>query len=51
MGRRLIGSTDYPYDSVKEAQDWWKGLDLPADEKEAVARRNAIRIFKLPLES
>lgn len=51
MGSRLKGSTDYPYDSVKEAQDWWKGVDLPPDEKEAVARRNAIRIFKLPLES
>lgn len=50
VGSQLTGSTDYPYDSVKEAQDWWKGVDLPSDEKEAVARRNAIRIFKLPLE-
>ena len=41
---------DYPYDSIKEAQDWWKGIDLPQDQKEAVARRNAIRLFKLPLE-
>lgn len=41
---------DYPYDSIKEAQDWWKGVDLLHDEKEAVARRNAIRIFNLPLE-
>ncbi|KAG6354139.1 hypothetical protein INS49_004743 [Diaporthe citri] len=48
---RCMFSIDYPYDSVKEAQDWWKGVDLPPTDKEAVARRNAIRIFKLPLES
>jgi predicted TIM-barrel fold metal-dependent hydrolase len=42
---------DYPYDSIKEAQDWWKGVNLTPDEKEAVARGNAVRIFNLPLEA
>jgi 2,3-dihydroxybenzoate decarboxylase len=41
---------DYPYDSIKEAQDWWKSVELTHDEKEKVARRNAIRTFNLPLE-
>ncbi|KAB5581205.1 hypothetical protein GE09DRAFT_1085495 [Coniochaeta sp. 2T2.1] len=41
---------DYPYDTVEEAQSWWKSLDLPAKQKEAIARENAIRLFKLPLE-
>ncbi|KUI66326.1 2,3-dihydroxybenzoate decarboxylase [Cytospora mali] len=41
----------HPYDSIKEAQDWWKSVDLSVDEKDAVARKNAIRIFKLPLDS
>ncbi len=41
---------DTPYDTVKEAQDWWKSVDLPEREKEAVARGNAIRLFKLPLD-
>lgn len=45
------GSKDYPYDSIKEAQQWWRGVNLSPDEKEAVGRGNAIRIFKLPLES
>jgi len=35
---------------VEEAQSWWKAIDLPEDHKEAVARKNAIRLFKLPLE-
>ncbi|KAK3361430.1 hypothetical protein B0T24DRAFT_599152 [Lasiosphaeria ovina] len=47
---RCLFSIDYPYDTIEEAQDWWKTVDLPADEKEAVARGNAIRLFKLPLE-
>lgn len=48
---RCMYSIDYPYDQIKEAQDWWKGIDLPEDQKQAVARANAIRLFKLPLES
>jgi 2,3-dihydroxybenzoate decarboxylase len=40
---------DTPYDTIKEAQDWWKSVDLPEREKAAVARENAIRLFKLPL--
>ena len=40
---------DTPYDTIKEAQDWWKSVDLPERVKEAVARENAIRLFKLPL--
>ncbi|KAK1835640.1 hypothetical protein QBC39DRAFT_340767 [Podospora conica] len=47
---RCLYSIDYPYDTIEEAQTWWKGVDLPADQKEAVARGNAIRLFKLPLE-
>ncbi|OAA57104.1 Amidohydrolase 2 [Niveomyces insectorum RCEF 264] len=47
---RCLYSIDYPYDSIKVAQDWWKGVDLPPAEKDAVARQNAIRLFKLPLE-
>ncbi|KAK3315937.1 hypothetical protein B0H66DRAFT_534202 [Apodospora peruviana] len=41
---------DYPYDTIEEAQTWWKGVDLPEDQKEAVARGNAIKLFKLPLD-
>jgi len=47
---RCLYAIDTPYESVKEAQDWWKTVDLPTEEKEAVARKNAIKLFKLPLE-
>ncbi|KAK3342283.1 hypothetical protein B0H65DRAFT_509432 [Neurospora tetraspora] len=48
--KRCLFSIDYPYDTIEEAQTWWKGVDLPDKEKEMVARENAIRLFKLPLE-
>ncbi|KAF2198132.1 amidohydrolase-like protein 2 [Delitschia confertaspora ATCC 74209] len=47
---RCLYAIDTPYETVKEAQDWWKTVDLPEDQKEVVARKNAIRLFKLPLE-
>ncbi|KAK3349140.1 hypothetical protein B0T25DRAFT_582142 [Lasiosphaeria hispida] len=47
---RCLYSIDYPYDTIEEAQDWWKTVDLPEDQKTAVARGNAIRLFKLPLD-
>lgn len=47
---RCLYAIDTPYDTVEEAQNWWKAIDLPEDHKEAVGRTNAIRLFKLPLE-
>lgn len=43
-------TSDYPYDSIAEAQKWWLTVDLPEDQKDWIARRNAIRLFKLPLD-
>ena len=47
---RCLYAIDYPYDEIKVAQDWWRSVELPATQKEMVARGNAIRLFKLPLE-
>ncbi|KAK4243671.1 hypothetical protein C7999DRAFT_44567 [Corynascus novoguineensis] len=47
---RCLYSIDYPYDSIAEAQEWWLGVDLPEQHKKLVARENAIKMFKLPLE-
>lgn len=41
---------DTPYETVEEGQKWWKSVDLPEIEKKSVARNNAIRLFKLPLD-
>jgi 2,3-dihydroxybenzoate decarboxylase len=46
----LLIIPDTPYDTVEEAQAWWKSIDLSDEQKEAVGRKNAIRLFKLPLE-
>lgn len=48
---RCMYAIDTPYDTIEEAQAWWKTVDLNDEEKEAVGRSNAIRLFKLPLES
>jgi 2,3-dihydroxybenzoate decarboxylase len=48
--RTLLICPDTPYENVKEGQDWWKTVDIPADQKELVGRTNAIRLYKLPLE-
>ncbi|KAF2655697.1 amidohydrolase-like protein 2 [Lophiostoma macrostomum CBS 122681] len=48
---RCLYAIDTPYETVEEGQNWWKSVDLPEDQKEAVARANAIRLFKLPLEA
>ncbi|KXX82711.1 2,3-dihydroxybenzoate decarboxylase [Madurella mycetomatis] len=47
---RCLYSIDYPYDSIAEAQYWWLAVDLPEEQKRLIARENAIRLFKLPLE-
>lgn len=47
---RCMYSIDYPYDTIEEAQDWWKALDLPEKQKDAIGRTNAIKLFKLPLD-
>lgn len=40
---------DTPYDQVKEAQEWWRTVELKDNQKELVGRENAIRLFKLPI--
>ncbi|KAF7556038.1 hypothetical protein G7Z17_g1709 [Cylindrodendrum hubeiense] len=47
---RCLFAIDFPYDTIEEAQTWWKGIDLPLEQKQLVGRENAIRLFKLPLE-
>jgi 2,3-dihydroxybenzoate decarboxylase len=47
---QMLTTVDYPYDTIEEAQDWWKTLELPGKQKDAIGRANAIKLFKLPLE-
>ncbi|KAJ9148675.1 Amidohydrolase-like protein 2 [Pleurostoma richardsiae] len=47
---RCLYSIDTPYNTVEEAQAWWKSVDLSPKQKAAVARENAIKLLKLPLK-
>ncbi|KAH7159473.1 hypothetical protein B0J13DRAFT_580747 [Dactylonectria estremocensis] len=47
---RCLFAIDYPYDTIEEAQTWWRGVDLSAEQKQLIGRENSIRLFKLPLE-
>ncbi|KAF4960817.1 hypothetical protein FGADI_650 [Fusarium gaditjirri] len=47
---RCMYSIDTPYEDIEEAQAWWRTVDLDGGVKEQVARTNAIKLFKLPLE-
>jgi 2,3-dihydroxybenzoate decarboxylase len=41
---------DTPYDNIQDAQAWWRSVDIEGKKKEMIARENAIKLFKLPLE-
>jgi uncharacterized protein len=43
---RVMFATDYPFiDSIKEGTDWFRAVDLPREDKEKIAFRNAEKLF------
>lgn len=43
---RVLFATDYPFiDSIKEGTDWFRAVDLPREDKEKIAFRNAENLF------
>ncbi|GGM40183.1 hypothetical protein ACFQBY_19915 [Promicromonospora citrea] len=38
-------ATDYPFASIKEGTDWFRAVDLPREDKEKIAFRNAENLF------
>lgn len=43
---RVMFATDYPFiDSIKEGTDWFRAVDLPREDKEKIAFRNAEDLF------
>jgi uncharacterized protein len=44
---RVMFATDYPFiDSIKEGTDWFRAVDLPREDKEKIAFRNAESLFR-----
>ncbi len=44
---RVLFSVDYPFESSKEAGDWFDGLDLPPATLTKIATENARRLLRL----
>ncbi|WP_052674979.1 amidohydrolase family protein [Amycolatopsis orientalis] len=44
---RVMFATDYPFADIKAQTDWFRGLDLPREDKEKIAFRNAEKLFKM----
>lgn len=44
---RVLFSNDHPFESMKEASDWFDACDIGDHDREAIGYRNARRLFKL----
>jgi predicted TIM-barrel fold metal-dependent hydrolase len=43
---RVMFASDYPFiESIKEGTDWFRAVDLPREDKEKIAFRNAEKLF------
>ncbi|MCZ7423698.1 amidohydrolase family protein [Verrucosispora sp. WMMA2121] len=46
---RVMFATDYPFADIKEQTDWFRGVDLPREDKEKIAFRNAEELFRMKM--
>ncbi len=44
---RVLFSVDYPYESSKDAGEWFDGVDLPQSTLKKIAYGNAKRLLRL----
>jgi uncharacterized protein len=42
---RVMFGTDYPFAGIEEGTDWFRAVDLPREDKEKIAFRNAENLF------
>ena len=47
---RMMFSTDYPFEKMKDAADWFDHTPLSEAERLQIGRTNAIKLFKLNLK-
>jgi predicted TIM-barrel fold metal-dependent hydrolase len=45
---RVLLALDHPFADAQSGIDWFDGLELDADERERIGRKNAERVFGLP---
>ncbi|MEM8590651.1 MAG: amidohydrolase family protein [Pseudomonadota bacterium] len=44
---RILFSTDWPFENMNHAADWFDSADISEFDRAKIGRRNAIRLFKL----
>lgn len=44
---RVLFSTDYPFEEMEEASDWFDAAEIGENDKQEIGRDNARRLFKL----
>jgi gamma-resorcylate decarboxylase len=44
---RVLYSVDYPYETVKEQNDWFDSLPISEGDRRKIARENALRLLRL----
>jgi 2,3-dihydroxybenzoate decarboxylase len=44
----VLFSTDYPYESMREAADWFDNARISAKDRQMIGRNNAEKLFNLP---
>ena len=42
---RVLFATDYPFVNMKDGTDWFRAVNLPREDKEKIAFRNAEKLF------
>ena len=48
---RILYSTDYPFESMEECDEWFRGVDIAREDQVKIGRLNAMRLFNLQLPS
>lgn len=44
---RVLFSTDYPYESMREAADWFDNAPISENDRQKIGRDNSFKLFKL----
>jgi 2,3-dihydroxybenzoate decarboxylase len=47
---RIMFSTDYPFETVGHAVDWFDAAPISEGDRRKIGRANAIRLLKLALK-
>jgi gamma-resorcylate decarboxylase len=44
---RILYSTDYPYESMIECEEWFRSVDISLEDQIKIGRLNTMKLFKL----